>query len=365
MKLALAFVGVGLLAGVASAQTSGRLVQVKGQVWIQPPGASESAAKADVALAPGTRVRTGNDGEAAVKFDDGSQLKVIANSSLELSGVKRQKAKKNVVLLFFGRVWNKVTRATGSEATYEVTTPNAVCGVRGTEFETAVGDDGSVRVRVSEGAVGVDGDAGGELVDAGEEVDADESGVDEPDDAEEKANWEAWEAERRERLRTQSRSIVDKVKGKVLDRKERIEALRARQKEVESKRKQAEARLNAGDTAAVAEIRKYNQELADLADTIAALGDSAETQLEIVDHFADLADDPRFKGIDRKYLEAEAKSLRRVKATLDKLVAEGTDISIEAMEKMLDDMSKGKPTLKDKKGSAAEDLFDGGKDPDF
>ncbi len=366
MKRALVVVGVELLvASAAWAQTSGRLMQTKGQVWVQPPGAAEVAGKSDTALAAGTRLRTGKDGEALVKLDDGSQLKMTANSSLELSGIKRQKTKKSSVLLFFGRVWSKVTRATGSEASYEITTPNAVCGVRGTEFDTAVGDDGSTRVRVAEGAVGVDGDAGGEQVDAGEEVDADEGGVDKPEDAEANAKWEAWEAERRERLRTQSRSIVDKVKGKVLDRKERIEALRARQKELVDKRKAAEARLAQGDAGAVPEIRKYNQELADVADTIAALGDSAETQLEIVDHFADLADDPRFKGIDRKYLETEAKSLRRVKATLDKLVAEGTDISIEAMEKMLDDMSKGKPTIKDKKGSAADDLFDGGKDQDF
>jgi len=49
-----------------------------------------------------------------------------------------------------------------------------------------------------------------------------------------------------------------------------------------------------------------------------------------------------------------------VKKTLDKLVSEGTDISIEAMDKMLDDMGKGEGGLRDD-DSAADDLFGPGK----
>jgi hypothetical protein len=49
--------------------------------------------------------------------------------------------------------------------------------------------------------------------------------------------------------------------------------------------------------------------------------------------------------------------LKKVHATFDALIAEGTDLSMKGMEKMLDDMHKGKPTIKDDKGSA-KDLFD-------
>ena len=75
--------------------------------------------------------------------------------------------------------------------------------------------------------------------------------------------------------------------------------------------------------------------------------------------FADLAGDARFGMIDAKYIQMEAENLRRVKKMLDKMVSEGTDISMAAMDKMLD--GKGAPTLKDKKGSSAKDLF--GDDP--
>ena len=45
--------------------------------------------------------------------------------------------------------------------------------------------------------------------------------------------------------------------------------------------------------------------------------------------FADLAEDPKFRMIDRKYLVAEAASLRRIKAMFDKMAADGTDISVD------------------------------------
>lgn len=47
------------------------------------------------------------------------------------------------------------------------------------------------------------------------------------------------------------------------------------------------------------------------------------------------------------------------------MVAEGTDISMEAMDKMLEDMSNGqRGSLKDGKGSTMDDLF-GGDDMDM
>ena len=70
----------------------------------------------------------------------------------------------------------------------------------------------------------------------------------------------------------------------------------------------------------------------------------------------DLANDPKFKMIGRKYLIAEAKSLRRVKAMFDAMVAEGTDISEASLNDMMDDMRGGKKTIKDK-DSAADTLF--------
>ena len=161
-----------------------------------------------------------------------------------------------------------------------------------------------------------------------------------------------------ERLKAQSAVIVAKIKSKIMSRRDKLEALHTQQKTLLDQRKQAEGRAQGGDSGATDEIRQLNQQIATIADAIADLGDEADSQFGIVDHFADLAADPRFATINRKTLEAEAASLRRVKASLDKMVAEGTDISMKAMDDMMRDMKKGKGSLKDKKGSSAKELFD-------
>lgn len=341
---------------VYAADGGGKLAAIQGQVFVRPPAGSEAPAQAGSVLAAGTQVRTGNDGVADVVFDDGSLLKIQNSSSILLSANKRQRQKSSV-LLFFGRIWSKVSPSPNSGTNYEVATPNAVCGVRGTEFETQVGDDGSLRMQVTTGKVAVAGDSGEQVAGAGQQVEANEKGVTGAGASANQPGYTAWQGDKRERLRKNGESIVKSMKGKIMSRKDKLESLRAQQKQVEQTRKAAEDRARGGDEAAIDEMRKYNRQLAELADQIADLGDVATAEFGAVDHFADLASDPRFKLVGRKYIEMEAASLRRIKANLDKMVAEGTDISIEAMDKMLNDMSKGKGTLRENKGSTTKDLF--------
>jgi len=359
IRIIVSLMAVLLFVGSAVADgTGGRLVEVNGKVWIQTPGVDKTIARAGITLAPGTKILTGPDGKAEISLEDGSIIIVQQNSSMVLSGIKRQKKKKTSILIFFGRIWNKVSRAVGGRAGYEVNTPIVVCGVRGTEFETAVADDGSVRVRVDEGMVSVKGDGKDKTVTYNQEIDADTDGVGKIRSAKEKADWEKWQNEKRERLKTNGRSIMDNVKSRIMVRKEKLEAFRARQKDIEEKRKLALKRAQEGDQGAIEEIRRYNEELVAIADEIADLGDAASCQFGLVDHFADLATDPRFQMIDGKYVEAEAASMLRIKAMFDKMIEEGTDISMEAMEKMLDEMSDGqRGSLKFDKGSSKDDLF--------
>ena len=359
IRTIISILAVLLFAGSAAADgTSGRLVEVSGQVWIQAPKAPKTIARAGITLVPGTKIITGSDGKAEISLEDGSIIVVQQNSSMVLSGIKRQKRKKMSILIFFGRIWNKVSKAVGGRAGYEVNTPIVVCGVRGTQFETAVADDGSVRVRVDEGTVSVAGDGKDKTVNKDQEIDADTDRIGKIRSAEEKVDWKKWQNEKRERLKNNGRSIMDNVKSRIMARKEKLETLRARQKDIEEKRDLALKRAKDGDQGAIEEIRRYNEELLAIADEIADLGDAAGSQFGLVDHFADLATDPRFQMIDGKYVEAEAVSMRRIKAMFDEMVKEGTDISMEAMEKMLDEMSNGqRGSLKFEKGSSKDDLF--------
>jgi len=344
------------------AKSAGRLEKSSGQVLTQVPGQQEKPAEVGAQLPPGTRIRTGADGSAEIVFEDGSKLVLRSNSSMVLSQQKRQKKKKSSIILFFGKAWSKVNKAVGSERKFEIKTANAVCGVRGTEFETVVAADGSLRVQVTEGQVGVEADDGEAVLDPGQEVEGNEGGLNASGPIPENTDWEAWNAAKEERLRTNAKAIVNGVKGKIESRKNKLEALRAEQEQLKKLFKRSKRRASMGDPRAKRELQVIQDKLADIADEIADLGDEADSQFGLVDHFADLAQDPRFGMIDGKYIQMEAENLRRVKKMLDKMVSEGTDISMAAMDQMLDDFRKGKrDTLKDKKGSSTKDLF--GDDP--
>jgi len=353
---------------VSAANTQiAELKAVSGQVWlIVPPNKEEVPAQAPAALLAGTRIRTGPESSAELVFPDGSILKIRSNSAMQLSAHKRRARKKSSVLLFFGRLWNKVIKTVGPENGYEITTANAVCGVRGTEFETAVGEDGTVRVRVLEGAVSVAGDSNENLLQAGTEAQANEGGVGESRKVSPKPRWRAWNQAKLRRLGHQARPIIDEFKRSADYRKTRIDKLRAQQRKLVDDHKHAKDRLEMGDPRAADDIRAIKKQLNVIADSLADQGDRIAAQAGLVDRFADIASDPRFKMIDRKYLELEAESLRKVQSDLDALVREGIDISAAAMDDLMKEMREQKGNLKDKKGSSMDDLFGpGDKDLDF
>ena len=358
-----------LIPGQASASDSAiaELKAVSGQVWlITPAQKDEVPAIAPKALLAGTRIRTGADSSAELVFPDGSILKIRSNSAMQLSPHRRRAQGKTSVLLFFGRLWNKVVKKVGAQSSYEITTANAVCGVRGTEFETAVGEDGTVRVRVLEGAVSVAGDTNENLLKAGTEAQASEAGVGKSRKVSTKPGWRAWDHSKLRRFGQKAKPIIDSLKRSAEYRKKQIEQLRKEQRKLLDDHKHAKDRLEMGDPRAGDSIRSIKKRLDAIADKLADAGDRIGAQAGLVDRFADIASDPRFKMIDRKYLEIEAESLRKVQRNLDTLVKEGIDISAAAMDDLMKQMRKGDGGLKDKKGSSMDDLFGpGGNDLDF
>jgi ferric-dicitrate binding protein FerR (iron transport regulator) len=72
-------------------------------------------------LGPGDTLRTGKDGHADILLDEGGMLSLDSGSALILV------EKANEVLLY-GEILSRVRRK------FEIRTPSAVCGVRGTEF---------------------------------------------------------------------------------------------------------------------------------------------------------------------------------------------------------------------------------------
>ena len=103
----------------------------------------------------GDHIRTRDKGQATVTYIDKSILKIRPNTHIALNTIISPVENRNSTLLFFGRIWNKVRKTVLKKRRFEVQTPTAVCGVRGTEFEAASYEDGTMIVRVDTGEVEV------------------------------------------------------------------------------------------------------------------------------------------------------------------------------------------------------------------
>ncbi len=129
--------------GVAAAQEVGQVVAAEGTAEIVR-GAVASPAQAGAAIAKGDELRTGRPGRIRVMFQDQSVVTVSDDSRLtvdeQVFDPDRSKAQSNLGLLK-GKVSSIVSAYYNwSGSKYEVKTPTAVAGVRGTEFAVVYDD---------------------------------------------------------------------------------------------------------------------------------------------------------------------------------------------------------------------------------
>jgi hypothetical protein len=154
-----------LLPATVRAASVGRVVNLHGEARVEhthAEGASEP-------LAPGQEVHEGD----LVVTAAGATMRLLMRDKgiLDLGGGARLKLRTYQVnaterrrtvhlQLVVGRLWARVTKALGSGSQYEVTTTNAVAGVRGTEFVVDVGESGKTAITVVEGSVHMSGSVG-------------------------------------------------------------------------------------------------------------------------------------------------------------------------------------------------------------
>jgi tetratricopeptide (TPR) repeat protein len=160
---------------VAMAQEAGRIVSVVGKVEVfrtqqwQPVGLRH-------VLAPGDVVRTGPGSRVAILLSDEVQIKVNANSTLEIAEVMPPPGKptraavgplQTILNLLRGEIWS---RSRGRPL--QIRTPSATATIRGTEFDLSISPANESRLAVLEGAVEFRNPQGGVVVKAGEEATA-------------------------------------------------------------------------------------------------------------------------------------------------------------------------------------------------
>ncbi|MCK9364131.1 MAG: Ig-like domain-containing protein [Syntrophales bacterium] len=120
----------------AQAAPVAKFTSIEGNVDVTPPGKAAVKANMGDPLNVGDIIRTKSKSKCEITFMDGSILRLAESSRLRVTEFSQEKEKRNATIdLFRGKVQN-IVKAASNQSKYEVHTPTAVCGVRGTQFYT-------------------------------------------------------------------------------------------------------------------------------------------------------------------------------------------------------------------------------------
>ncbi len=124
---------------VFAAQSFGVLMVVKGNVKIFKKDDTSTDARISSKVFPEDTVVTGKDSRAKIVMSDRNIINVLPETKLRIDQYINNEKEKNVRLsLIQGKVRNNVEQKYDSEKNrFEVKTPTAVAGVRGTQFITS------------------------------------------------------------------------------------------------------------------------------------------------------------------------------------------------------------------------------------
>ncbi len=159
----------------AIAGEAGEIVSVLGTAEVLRAGRWQAVSAGDV-LAAGEVVRTGAGSRVAIQLVNGSQLKLNANSQLELKQISPRpegfiptstQLFQSILRVLSGEIW---IRSVGEPL--QVQTPPATATIRGTEFNLAVNPGDTARLAVLTGTVEFSNPQGSVLVEKGEQATA-------------------------------------------------------------------------------------------------------------------------------------------------------------------------------------------------
>ncbi|OEF96860.1 FecR domain-containing protein [Desulfuribacillus alkaliarsenatis] len=145
------------IGGITEASvTNARVISIDGDVQVMRGGGDKPfSAFVNMRLMEGDRIITGRGASARVEIDNERTITLSENTRIYLSELRGvSDTQQSSIALQAGGVASSVKSAVTSSSRFEIRTPTAVMGVRGTEFFTSY-RDGEVDVRVVTGSVNV------------------------------------------------------------------------------------------------------------------------------------------------------------------------------------------------------------------
>ncbi|MEQ9501920.1 MAG: FecR domain-containing protein [Deltaproteobacteria bacterium] len=335
---------------------SATLVAAQGEVAVRAPKASQFASVASGAtIASGSRLKTGTSGSATLKFADGTETKVRPKTQIIVRAAKKEE--KSGLTVFFGRVWTSVVKRVGGDTAFEVHSANAVAGVRGTEFEVGVADDGSTRVIVTRGKVDVggDGEKGPVNIAAGFEIESGpQGGLARRRKAKRNANWEGWFAKRAKVLVKRGTKVAKNLDGRLNRRKAKLERLLGEQRQLRDRIVALERKQKMGADVGD-ELKSTLSRLERVTERIEDMQARLQAAFGLFERWGDVAEAGMVN--EPATMKRMAGNIRKIAADFADMIEEGTDLSEEGMDDMMKEMEKG-GTLRPKKGGAKDELFE-------
>lgn len=137
----------------ATAQKA-NVTYVEGVANIKSSAGKLRAADFGSQVAFGESVITGKDGQAELKLENGSTIRVAQNSVFSYTNVGTGSNSRQVLATTAGKVAYKLNKATGKSPLIQ--SNSMVAGVRGTEFTVMAGRDGTTLLEVTGGIVDVE-----------------------------------------------------------------------------------------------------------------------------------------------------------------------------------------------------------------
>lgn len=142
-----------------------RVTLIEGTAEVMPAGKKVwCPLVVDSLLVNGDQVKTGPQSRIEMILPDESRLRFADNTRFRIVNIEKgeEAQERNVrVNVVLGRTWANVSKTLGVQSSFELSSENAVAGVRGTVYRMNVYEDKSALVRVYDGKVAV---SGGEMV---------------------------------------------------------------------------------------------------------------------------------------------------------------------------------------------------------
>jgi hypothetical protein len=180
----------------------GKMERLKGEVSVLRQDGCEVKGESGLALHAGDQITTGKGAEVHFILPPGRQFRLGPESQVSIDelSASEEEDQSPVLRLALGFLRSKIEKLTGKPVAFELHTPTAVLGLRGTEFDTVVSLDAASLVAVDEGKVEVDADGAMVLLDQGKMTEVEfEEKPSPPSTFSRERDWQDWREKRVER----------------------------------------------------------------------------------------------------------------------------------------------------------------------